>query len=37
MFPHRKIHKYTWTTPDQIDHILKYSERLGEINPKRKT
>jgi hypothetical protein len=22
MFPHRNIHKYTWKTNNQIDHIL---------------
>jgi hypothetical protein len=32
MFPHRKIHKYTWTSPDgkthnHIDHVLVESQR----------
>jgi hypothetical protein len=36
MFPHRKIHKYTWTSPDgnthdQIDHFLVDRRRLSSI------
>jgi hypothetical protein len=36
MFPHRNIHKYTWTTPDgkihnQIDHILVYRRRHSNV------
>jgi hypothetical protein len=36
MFPHRNIHKYTWTSPDgkthnRIDHILIDRRRLSNV------
>jgi hypothetical protein len=36
MFPHRKIHKYTWTSPDgktryQIDHVLVDRRRQSNL------
>jgi hypothetical protein len=36
MYPHRSIHKYTWTSPDgkshnQIDHILVDKRRLSNV------
>jgi hypothetical protein len=36
VFPHRKVHKYTWTSPDgrthnQIDHVLVDRRRQSSI------
>ena len=36
-FPHRNIHKYTWTSPDgithnQIDHVLVDKRRQSSVN-----
>jgi hypothetical protein len=36
MFPHRKIHKYTWTSPDsktqkQIDHVFVDRKRQSSV------
>jgi endonuclease/exonuclease/phosphatase family metal-dependent hydrolase len=37
MFPHRSIHKYSWTSPDgqkhnEIDHVLIHSRRHSNIH-----